>query len=108
MPDTFNMKRGDTVPSIRRQLMGGDGIPVDLTGAVVRFSMKDYRGIKIMREECEIIDASTGVVQYNWQAGDTSVDGKYCAEFEVTYDNDGVETFPNFEFINVVIYKDIA
>lgn len=108
MPDTFSMKRGDTVPSMRRQLMGGDGVPVDVTGATVRFSMKDYRGVEITLAACVIIDPALGIVQYDWSDGDTDTVGKFCAEFKVTYDNGGVETFPNFEFISVVIHPDIA
>lgn len=108
MPDTFSMKRGDTVPSMRRQLMGGDGVPVDVTGADVVFNMKDYRGVEVSRAPAVIVDALQGIVQYNWSETDTLSVGKFCAEFEVTYDNGGVETFPNFEFISVVIYPDIA
>ena len=43
-----------------------------------------------------------------WLAGDTSDIGSYQAEFEVTYADGNVETFPNSRYINVEIIDNIS
>jgi hypothetical protein len=42
-----------------------------------------------------IVDDTNGVVQYDWQVGDTDTVGAYYVEFQVTYSDASVETFPN-------------
>ena len=55
-----------------------------------------------------IISVPNGIVQYNWVSGDTSNIGSYQAEFEVTYSDGNVETFPNSRYINVEIIDNIS
>jgi len=50
----------------------------------------------------------SGLVRYNWQAADTATVGSYQVEFEVTYADATVETFPNDGYIRVEIIADIA
>lgn len=53
-------------------------------------------------------DPANGVVRYDWDAADTANAGRFEAEFEVTYSDGTVETFPNNDFIVVQIGGDIA
>jgi len=48
------------------------------------------------------------LVRYNWIAADTDTIGSYQAEFEVTYADASIETFPNDGYIRVEIIDDIT
>ena len=83
---TFTIKRGDTIP-LRYALLPAS---VNLAGASVVFNM---RGV-LDRAPARIVTASPPVVEYIWQPGDTARPGLRPAEFEVTYPDGIVETFP--------------
>ena len=107
---TFYIKEGDTSPAIEFALTPTD---ILLTGASVVFSMWDRRGtIKVNRQAATITDdgsaTDTPTVQYDWASADTDTAGTYYAEFEITYADTTVETFPNNGFITIQITKDIA
>ena len=107
MADIFPMKQNDTAPSLLYALSPAS---VDLTGATVRFSMRDrvLGTVKINRVATVIVTPTvTPTVRYDWQATDTDTIGFYEAEFEVTYANGKIETFPNSTFIPVNIGDDI-
>jgi predicted ArsR family transcriptional regulator len=105
---TFYIKQNDTAPAIRATLKSGSGTPIDLTNATVRFHMKDLENTVIVDAEAEVIlPVSSGVVQYVWQTGDTDTVGAFKAEFEVTYSNSQIETFPNDSNIAVSISPEV-
>ena len=105
----FNIKQNDTSPSIRATLKDGSNSAVDLTGASVNFHMVSLEGVTVVDSAAVIVDPSTsGIVQYNWVAGDTQTAGAYNAEFEVTFSNGKVETFPNDSYISVSIRAELA
>jgi hypothetical protein len=106
---TFYIKQNDTVPSIRADLFSGNGDPIDLIDASVRFRMRKTRGkTGLVDSNALVISETDGVVQYDWAAEDTAETGSCQAEFEVTYPDGTVETFPNNEYIHVQIIDDIA
>lgn len=106
---TFNIKQGDTFPSLRANLKDGSNEAIDLTGATVRFHMRPVgTAVAAIDAAATVISAGTGVVDYTWQAGDTATVGEYQAEFEVTYPGGEVETFPNGGFLSVKVTDDIA
>jgi len=97
---TFTIKRGDTAPALRFALLPET---VDLSGASVAFVM-DGLG----RAPAHVIEARPAVVQYDWQPGDTDRAGLYRAEFEVTYSDGAVETFPNAGYLLVSVVEDLG
>jgi len=105
---TFWIKQNDTSPPLRAQLKDGDEVPIVLTGASVRFHMRTLAGATVVDAAAALENASNGIVQYNWQAADTATIGSYQAEFEVTYSDTTIETFPNSGYIRVEITDDIA
>lgn len=105
---TFYIKQNDTQPALRAQLKDGDDVPIVLTGATIRFHMRTMGGSVVTDAAATIVTAANGIVQYNWQAADTATVGTYQAEFEVTYSDTTVETFPNSAYIRVEITDDIA
>jgi len=106
---TFYIKQNDTVPSIRAELQNGSGDPIDLLDASARFHMRNIGGnTAVVDAEAVIINEPSGVVQYNWVAADTAAIGSYQAEFEITYPDGTIETFPNNGYIRVEIIDDIT
>ena len=107
MSETFYIKQNDTSPALRYAL-----IPtVNLTGASVVFNMRP-RGsttVKVSRQTATVVaPATSGIVEYSWAAADTDTMGDYEAEFEITYSDATVETFPNASYIAVKVTDDIA
>lgn len=106
---TFYIKRNDTSPSMLAKLQDADGNAVNVTGATVRFHLRAIGSQTVTVDEAAtIVTAIDGLVRYDWQAADTATIGSYQAEFEVTYADATVETFPNDGYIRVEIIGDIA
>jgi len=106
---SFYIKENDTTPSIRATLKNGNDVAVDLTNATVRFHMRKFgKTSALVDAAAVIINAEAGVVQYNWIGSDTTATGSFQAEFEVTYPDSTIETFPNSDFIRITITDDIT
>ena len=111
MPEeTFYIKEGDTASFITRDLKDAFGAPVNVTGATVVFSMrvKPAGTLKVTRQPCVIVTAGTGRVRYEWIADDTDTADEYEGEFQVSYANGKIQTFPNDGHIPIVITDDIS
>ncbi len=92
----FYIKQNDTSPAIETILESDDGsVIIDLTGCDVAFHMTHSQRDVEITGACAILDEEGGRVRYQWLAGDTSVSGWYRAEFQVTYSDAKIETFPN-------------
>ena len=105
----MNIKQNDTSPSIQTQFLDGDGLPVDITGNLgVSFHMRDAAGTVKIDTAATVVTAASGIVRYDWLAADTDTAGTFQAEFEVTYSDGKIETFPNASYIEVIITDDIA
>lgn len=106
---TFYVKQNDTSPAMLATLQDADGNAVNVTGATVRFHMRAVGSTTVVVDEAAtIVTAADGIVRYDWQAADTDTIGSYQAEFEVTYADSSVETFPNDGYIRVEIIDDIT
>lgn len=101
----FVIKRGDTSPALRFELLPDN---VSLAGATVRFQMR-VRGGDTVVDRTAAIDAvfQPAVVVHAWQPGETDLAGRFEAEFRVTYMDGSVETFPNLGFIEVFVTEDV-
>ena len=107
---TFYIKQNDTTPAIKATLKDGDGTVINLTDASVRFHMRKVGGeTSVVDSAATVVSpATSGIVQYSWIGADTVNTGLYSAEFEITYGNGKIETFPNSDYIRVEIVDDIA
>lgn len=106
---TFYIKQNDTTPAIRATLENGSGDAVDLASTTVRFHMRALGGTTVKVDAAAtVINANTGIVQYDWDAADTDTVGTFQGEFEVTYSDGSIETFPNNGYIPIVITDDIT
>lgn len=106
MSGTFNIKRGDTSPALVYALTPTP----NLTGATVVFTMKARGGaVKVNRAAATAVGPETdGVVSYAWDPADTDTAGTFDAEFEVTFADLSIETYPNASNITVKITADLG
>jgi hypothetical protein len=83
-----------------------DGLPVNLTGATVKFYMKSSTGtVKINGVACSITDAVNGLCRYNWLAADTNTVGDYVGEVEITFPDGSIQT--GYKQLSISIRDDI-
>lgn len=105
----FVIKTGAVEPNITAQLTNNNDLPIDLTGASVRFKMAEPGGSIVIDKKAQISEPVQGRVVYSWVESDTSTDGQYNAEFAVDYDGntgsqfDADSFFPSDEFMSVHI-----
>lgn len=101
-------KRNDTRTAVKATLIGGDGSPVDLAGASVRFLVTDFRGTSIIARQVDIVSAVEGKVLFVPEAPETGQAGTYRGEFEATFDDGRLETYPNDGYISIEILPDLG
>lgn len=103
---TITIKKNDTRDNIKATLSNESG-PVKLDGATVRFLMS-RRGVNKINRQAQIQDAAAGIVWMAFEQGDTDETGLFQAEFEVTFDDGRIETFPNDGFVLIDIISDLG
>jgi hypothetical protein len=102
----FVIKQFNTLPSLEATLLDPSGQPVDLTGAIVSFSMRSLDSEqRVITGSALIIEPLAGRVVYQWDAANTIQAGAYIGEFDVTFSNGGKETFPNSDYIKINIVR---
>lgn len=106
----FSIKAGDTLPVIQATLLDARKRPIPLTGATVEFQMKPLieGSDGALAAAADVVDVTDGIVKYEWEDGDTDVDGPYAAQFVITFGDGRVETVPNDSYLDVVILPALA
>lgn len=112
MPDPeFSIKQGDTSSAVYATLQDASGDAVDIQGADVRFLMAPLSGGTLTVAAAAVnaqvgagtVDGSKGNVVYNWATTDLSVADWYSAEWEVTFSNGSIQSFPNTGYMLVAV-----
>ena len=115
----FSIKQNDTSPALIAELLS-NGASFNLTGATVRLHVRHIEGgvlivdapVEVLDEAAlqELADAGVSVnvesqstVRYEWQPEDTDEPGLFEMEWEVTWANEQVQTFPEggYEYLTV-------
>lgn len=105
----FYIKQNDTSPALKVELKASDGTAINLTGATVHFHMRDIETQVVKVDSAATVTQATqGHVQYNWQTGDTNNAGVFEYEFQVTYSDSTIETFPNNGYSKLKITPEIS
>lgn len=112
----FTIKRNDLLPVYRAQLLQtdpetGDAVAVDLTEATaVKFIMAQASGgtgVAKVNSAAAIDDAANGIISYTWTTSDTSLEGTFNVEFEVTFAGKP-QTFPADGYLTIKIVADLG
>ena len=98
MAQQIYMKQWDTHPPVTARLRDGAGTPASLDGASVVFSI----GNGLVTRQPAVV-TGPGVVTYSWSEGDTAIPGSFSAEFQATYSDGKVETFPRRQELTVTV-----
>lgn len=100
----FEIKQGSNKPYLRITLTQ-DAIALDLSDATsVVFSMTSFPGNvpKIFEEDCTIIDAAEGIIEYQWTTYDTETVGQYQGEFKIIFLDGSILIVPQTVLISVL------
>lgn len=100
------LKRNDVGDVISFNCENEDGSYVNLTGATVKFFMGKKNKL-ITMGDAVIKNAATGLVEYTLTDSDTLYSGNFPAEFEVTFGNGNVKTFPRIGYLQVNIESNL-
>lgn len=90
------IKQGDNRPYHAVTLTFSDGSVPDLTGATVRYLARyrtDLVTLKI-NAAAVVTDIPTAAVEYRFTTTDTDTAGLYDVEWEVTFADGTIQTFP--------------
>lgn len=108
--EPFRIKRGDTLPPLEVTL--GKPVPDEpetLEGATVRFVLRqEGASDPAVTGAAEVVDAVARIVRYRWQSTDTQRAGHYLAEFEVSYPDGRIKTYPTGHRLIVVVEPDLG
>lgn len=100
----MRIKRGDTAPPLRGTVTD-DGSPVDLTPATVIVIGK--RNDVLVFSRAATTKTNAGVVTMAWGPTDTAVAGLIRIEFQTTWPDGTVMTFPPAGYLTVMVDPDL-
>lgn len=107
------MKRGDTAPAMVATITAydvdaGQVQPVDLTVASQVLAVARQNGVRLFARDVTASGTANGEVTVEWVAGDTDAIGYVSFDFEVTWADGKVQTFPEEGHVRARISLDGA
>lgn len=110
MAADFTIKQNDQLPELTVTLSDAQSQTIDLTSATSVLFIMNVKGSSVnkVNSAAEIVDADGGIVKYVWLEGDTDTAGNFTGEFQVTYSDDRIETFPNAKYIQIKVFADLG
>lgn len=99
MSDALRVNLNNTSPSLSDTIQTEDG-PTDITGASVKFQMREVESATLKVDSSAVITAATsGGVRYDWGSSDLNTQGEYRAWWRVTFSSGRVQDTPEFALI---------
>lgn len=91
---TYKIKQNDSLPNFTKQIQPSK----TMSGiASVDFHMEDRASGTLVVSNSGIVESeSDKKLSYTWPNSGTQNSGSYYGEFEVTYNDSGIESFPKF------------
>lgn len=94
----MRLKPGDLAPSLKIDTNA------DVTGATSTVAkIRRFHQATVMTKTMTVVDAPTGVLNYDWVSGDTDTAGTYEVKAVVTFSGGKVETFPQGSHLELLI-----
>lgn len=85
-----------------------DGIAINLADATVKFLLHNTALQTLLEGPATIIDAAAGKVAFSFSETQTSVEGIYLFEWEITFLNGRKLTVPDDSYHTLTIIKDLG
>jgi hypothetical protein len=110
MPADWSIKQGDTAPLLTDILTYSNGLPVNLTGATLRFIMRSLTSPRPMNLTGEMIITKPleGKVSYTPTAADTATVGEYMANWHIDFPGGQKMTWPTEGYIWVSVEENLT
>lgn len=103
------IKRNDTRPYWPITLTFEDGSVPDLSGGTVRFLAREAGNGQVKVDDTAVItDGPNGQAEWRPSAGDTDQAGSFDVEWEVTFSDGTVQTFPTRGYDRLIVVGDLA
>lgn len=101
-------KQNDTAPLTGE--LTENGSPVDLSQASkVEFFMTKTKGEDpVVSEVAEIVEPTAGEVRYQFTPEEVSEAGIFLAEWQVTFADSTIQTFPNVGYMRLKFDEDLS
>lgn len=114
--DILPISQGDTAPLLIGDLTFKDGTLPDLSNATVNVVLRDPNAsAPFLNAACTVTWAkdadgkpTQATATYAWQPGDTNTPGFYLGQFEVTFPDTSVRSFPEDEYFGVEVTTDLT
>ena len=104
----FKIGRNSVFPVYEKQIIDQHGHIVDLSNALfvrLRLVQKDIMGTEYeLLYDMNIKNHSNGIVEKNWEGGDTNYIGIWNAWIEVTFSN-GIHVFPYDNIEKILMFE---
>jgi hypothetical protein len=114
----FKIKQNDTLPTLPFTILQPDGVtPQDLTNVtsismVVRTKGAASTAPPLFKKPCTIllqsVPANKGKGTFTWVAADTATSGAFEYEFEIIWNDGGIQTVPADGYLDLTITDDIG
>lgn len=108
MSETYTFKRGDNAVGMQSVLLKPNGSPEDLTNAEVKFIMRRGSSVPRIDRLIDIVDEEGGEVRVVFTAAELAVVGLHKAEYEATYPDGRVQSYPSNDYIVIHIIEDLS
>jgi hypothetical protein len=107
--EVFHIKLGDTEPPLETTLWRGtSSTPASLVGATqVKLIITTRPGVTPDQYIGTVVSASGGTVRYEWVGNEFLTAGTYIAEWQVTYNDGSIATFPNDKEFHIIVRADL-
>lgn len=104
----LTMKKNDTPAYVVTVIDPATGVAANLTGATVTFVMRPMTALApTTNAAATVTTPASGVVTYNFTAGDTLNAGIFAAEFHITLTSGVKYTWPTTGYLEVSIEEDL-
>jgi hypothetical protein len=109
-PADFVIRQGDTAPRLTGTLTDGNGDPVVVTGSDVLLHLHGLtvENDLILTGAVDEDAVDDNGVYYDWEPEDTEEAGYYSGEWQVTFVNGQIQTFPNDSVFLIQVSEQVA
>lgn len=101
-------KQNDTTPITGELTENGSASDLSNASKVEFFMTEDTNSDPKVSGEASIVDAANGEVRYHFSSDEVDEAGIFLAEWQVTYANGTIHTFPNTGYMRIRFDEDLS